>query len=327
MRICVIGGTGNISRAVVRAGVAAGHEMTVINRGTRKVDFGGPVTEIIADRKDAAAFAAAVKDVQADAVIDMIAYDAADAAFTLKTFAGKTGQFLFTSSSAAYDRPYRAYPITEANAPLMTENVFPYGFNKAEMERYLCAQMDAIPEKITIIRPSLTFGEGGFNVGVMRQNAGILRRMQLGKPLLMCGDGSGLITLTFTPDIARAYIGLCGNPAAYGEAFHITSDTCVGYEQIYEAVGRARGLTPHFVYAPTKKLYDIDPALFGHLWIEKRWGHVFSNEKIKADVPGWEAVIGLDEGMKRQVEFWESIGMPVDPERDAYEDELCARFA
>ena len=74
MKICVIGGTGNISRAVVRAGVAAGHEMTVINRGTRQVDFGGPVAEIIADRKDAEGFAAAVKDVSADVVIHMIAY-------------------------------------------------------------------------------------------------------------------------------------------------------------------------------------------------------------------------------------------------------------
>ena len=327
MKICVIGGTGNISRAVVRAGVAAGHEMTVINRGTRRVDFGGPVNEIVADRKDADGFATAVKDVSADVVIDMIAYDAADAEFTLKAFAGRCAQFIFTSSSAAYDRPYKTYPITEENATLMTENVFPYGFKKAEMERFLCRKMAEIPEKITIIRPSLTFGEGGFNIGVMRQNANILRRMQLGKPLLMCGDGTSLITITFTPDIARAYIGLCGNPAGYGQAFHITSDICVGYEQIYQAIGRVKGLTPEFVYAPTRKLYDIDPGLFGHLWIEKRWGHVFSNAKIKAAVPGWEAKIGLDEGMRQQVAFWESIGMPYDPEQDAFEDALCARFA
>ena len=56
MKIIILGGTGVISRAIVREGIARGHEMTVVNRGTRTVDFGGTVETILADRKDQESF-------------------------------------------------------------------------------------------------------------------------------------------------------------------------------------------------------------------------------------------------------------------------------
>ena len=56
LKIIILGGTGVISRAIVREGIARGHEMTVVNRGTRTVDFGGTVETILADRKERGSF-------------------------------------------------------------------------------------------------------------------------------------------------------------------------------------------------------------------------------------------------------------------------------
>lgn len=320
MRILVIGGTGVISRAIIREGMKAGHEMIVVNRGQREVFFERKPEMIIADRKDPEAFAQKMRDVDVDAVIDMISYNAADARQTIETFAGKTKQYLFTSSSAVYQRPYLSYPIRE-DAPVLTENSFPYGFQKAEMERYLRTQMGG-GAPITIIRPSLTFGEGCANIGVLRQNANIMHRMLAEKPLVLFGDGTTVMTFTFAPDLARGYLGCVGCPAAYNETFHITSNNTADFEQLYRTIGKIVGAGPDFVYIPSKILYHADADLFGHIWLEKRFCHIFSNEKIHA-ATGFEPQISLEEGLRGIVDWWKSSGQGIDINKDLLEDRLC----
>lgn len=49
MRILVLGGTGVISRAIVREGLLAGHDMVMLNRGRRKASFDFQPETIAAD--------------------------------------------------------------------------------------------------------------------------------------------------------------------------------------------------------------------------------------------------------------------------------------
>ena len=60
MRVCVVGGTGNISTSIVRLLVEVGHEVTIFNRGQTP---GAPkgVKAITGDRKDRSSFEAAMQ--------------------------------------------------------------------------------------------------------------------------------------------------------------------------------------------------------------------------------------------------------------------------
>ena len=79
MRICVVGGTGNISSAVVSRLLELGHAVTVFNRGqTRSAPPG--VRLMRGDRADRAAFEAAIQKEHFDAGIDMICFTPEDAA-------------------------------------------------------------------------------------------------------------------------------------------------------------------------------------------------------------------------------------------------------
>lgn len=174
MNIFILGGTGLMSREIAKEAVTAGHNVTVFNRGLRTADLPPEVEIINGDRKDFSDFKEKVKNIYADIVIDMICYDENDAVETLNAFDGRASQFIFTSSSAVYDRPYRSFPIREECETFLTDERFQYGIKKASMEKYLQTQMVKIP--ITIIRPSLTFGIGGSNMGVLRQNYNIVDR-------------------------------------------------------------------------------------------------------------------------------------------------------
>ena len=190
MNILLLGGTGVISREIVRQLITAGHEVTVFNRGSRNPPSSVSVRQVVGDRRNREAFEAGMRQTRYDVVIDMICFNADDARSTIRAFGGSTGQIIVTSSVAAYKRPYRSVPTVEAEEALWDDPIFPYAFDKAEMERVL---RDAILREklpITIVRPSLTYGPGAANIGVLRQNYGIVDRIRRGKPLVMFGDGS-----------------------------------------------------------------------------------------------------------------------------------------
>ena len=52
LKILMIGGTGTISSAITRQLAASGHELWLLNRGTRKQEVPGSVKQVIADIDD-----------------------------------------------------------------------------------------------------------------------------------------------------------------------------------------------------------------------------------------------------------------------------------
>ena len=321
MKILVLGGTGVISRAIITEGIKAGHHMIAMNRGRRKVDFEIEPETIHADVRDAEDYRRKTAELDVDAVIDVLAYTREDARRTLDCFGGRTRQWIFTSTSCAYQKPFAKYPVRESEAALWSQPEYSYPINKVAMENELRARMS--DTRISIVRPSLTYGEGCANVGVLRQNANIVHRLRQGKPLLLYDDGRTVFTFTFAPDLARGYLSLCGNPAAYGEDFHITSRNTASMEDYYSTFARIIGCEPRFAYLPSRRFFEIDPAQFEHIWYEKRFDHIFSLDKIKRVSPDWEPRISLEQGLRGLVGWWDRQGMPFDPDKDALEDRLC----
>ena len=126
---------------------------------------------------------------------------------------------------------------------------------------------------VTIVRPSHTYDKRSVPMGVHGNKGSwqVIRRMLDGKPVLIQGDGSSLWTMTFNTDFATGFIGLMANPHAIGEAFQITGDETLTWNQIYQAVADALGveLKPYYVAsdflaeAGSPFGYDFEGSLIG----------------------------------------------------------------
>ncbi|RGZ00649.1 NAD-dependent epimerase/dehydratase family protein [Clostridium sp. AM58-1XD] len=323
MNLLIIGGTGVISREIVNQAVKAGHKVTIFNRGSKKCEVPPEVTVINGDRNDKGDFKAKMASAAADTVIDMTCFDREAAEQTVEVFGNQVKQIIVTSSIAAYDRPYKSYPIREDEECLDTKREFTYGFQKAEAERYLVSRMGKVNAAITIIRPSLTFGPGAANFGILRQNRNVVRRIREGKPVVMIGEGVIPWSFTFVQDLAEGFLLSCGNEKTYNDCFHVTNTEIVMWEDLYKAVGEAVGREPKFVYVPTVLLREMLPSVCAHLNFEKVHFSVFSMDKFKKAVPEYEPKVRLVDGVKELVDWWEETDFPYDEERDRLEDEIC----
>ena len=91
--------------------------------------------------------------------------------------------------------------------------------------------------------------------------------------------------LTWNADFAVGFCGLMGMEKAVGQAFHITSDEVLTWNQIYRAAGRAAGVEPKIVHIPSDLIVAHDPDAEGTLLGDKSNSAVFDNSKIKSFVP------------------------------------------
>ena len=87
MRVAIVGGTGHISGSIVKFLLEMGHEISCFHR-SHTDDLLDSVEQILGDRNDRDTFEAAAQTGNFDAAIDMISFNADDAASSLRAFAG-----------------------------------------------------------------------------------------------------------------------------------------------------------------------------------------------------------------------------------------------
>ncbi|WP_171654936.1 NAD-dependent epimerase/dehydratase family protein [Paenibacillus foliorum] len=327
MKVLILGGTGVISRQIVEQLLIAGQEVVIFNRGTKRLAFGEDLEWIHGDKSDRESFQKLMSGRQFDAVIDMISFNAADARSTVETFTHTAGQLIFCSSVAVYKRPLKSNPIREDAEELFDNPEFGYAFQKAEMERYLQGVISEGQLPISIIRPSLTYGVGAANLGVLRQNYNIVHRIRNGKPLMMFGDGTTPWSFTFAPDLAKAFVGAAGNKRTFGKTYHATNEEVSVWNDLYVEFGKILGIEPKIVHMPSELLMRANPGLFGHLYYEKSYSGLMDNSKIKQDIPSFEATISLNKGLQMMLDWYENEAMTVDADKDLMEDRLTELHA
>jgi len=330
MKILVIGGTGNISWHCTHAAKRAGHEVWILNRGISaqlRHPLPPGVAPVRADIRDPLSVRAALGDARFDVVADFLCQTPEHANQDIELFAGRTGHFLFISSTAVYQKPTGLLPMTEST-PLHNP-YWNYAQNKIACEAVF---MDAHRDKqfpVTIVRPAHTY-DTIIPEAVGNSDWTVSRRMLAGKPIVLHGDGSTLWTLTHAEDFARAFVALLGNPATVGQAFHITGDEWLTWRQISETVAAALGAPPpRYVCVPSDRIFQLHPRLGAGLLGHKAWCDIYDNAKIKAFAPGWRAEIPFREGIRRTLDWF--LGVPerrrVDPGLDAFLDGLVAGSA
>lgn len=325
MKALFIGGTGNISASVSRLCVEKGIELYLLNRGISQLEIPG-ANKITGDINDPGSIKEKLKDHKWDVVVNWIAFKEDDIIRDFNLFKDKTEQYIFISSASTYQKPLQNPIITEST-PL--ENPFwEYSRNKISCERKLNELYQQSNFPITIVRPSLTYDTvipvaiGGWTEYT------IIDRIRKGKKIIVHGDGTSLWTITHAKDFAEGFIGLLGNIKAIGEAYHITSDEILTWDQIYTYVANAVDAEPNIIHIASDFICSIEKSLTGTLIDDKSVSAIFDNSKIKSLVPDFNSSIPFKEGIKETIKWFEADAkrMVVDNETDQMIDRIISAY-
>ena len=298
MKVLFVGGTGIISSAVSQLAVKRGIELYHFNRGKSHRKIEG-VKHITGDIRNVKQTKEQLKNFHFDVVVNWITFTPEQAKSDIEIFSGITDQFIFISSASAYEKPISKLPITE-ETPL-NNPYWQYSRDKATCEEIF---LNAWKEKkfpVTMVRPSHTYdntlipNDWGYTV---------LDRMIKGKKIIIQGDGTSLWVLTHNTDFAVGFVGLFGKKEALGEAYQITSDELLNWNQIYQMMSNELKVPLNAVHIPSDFIAQFDPEHGAGLLGDKAYSVIFDNSKIKKLVPEFNCKIPFSEGVKDIISWY-----------------------
>lgn len=298
-------------------------DLYLLNRGQTNCPIPNDVKIIKADIRNPEQVKSILMNYTFDVVVDWIAYNPKHVKNDYEIFMDKTSQFIFISSASAYQKPPSSLPIKETE-PLINP-YWEYSRNKIRCEEYLLQVFRDHNFPVTIVRPSHTYDRtkialsGGYTA---------LNRIREGKKVIIHGDGTSLWTLTHHQDFARGFVGLLGNSKAIGEAFHITSDEVLTWNQICEVLADAAGVKANIIHIPSDFIYRFDKEWGEGLLGDKAHCMIFDNSKIKQINPEFQAKMPFKKGVKEIIAWYDEdpARRVVDQTWDSKMDKIIAQY-
>jgi nucleoside-diphosphate-sugar epimerase len=314
LKVLFIGGTGIISSACSELAIRRGIDLYLLNRGQSKRPAPPEANILHGDIREFDSARAAIEGRHFDVVVNWIAFTPDHIETDLELFRGRTGQYIFISSASAYQTPPRYQPVTEST-PLHNP-YWAYSRNKIACEERLMRAYREEGFPMTVVRPSHTYDQ---TLLPMHGGYTIVNRMRRGKKVIVHGDGASLWTMTHHRDFAAGFVGLLGNSRAIGDAFQITSDEWLTWNQIFTIVADAAKTEAHIVHIPSDFINRFDQNWGASLLGDKTHSMLFDNSKIKRLVPDFNAAIPFEQGAREIMAWYDA-----DPARQSVNHELDA---
>lgn len=241
MRVVVIGGSGHIGTYLVPMLVEAGHTVINVTRGKRQPYLPhaawGSVEQIEVDREveDAAGtFAGRIRDLNADAVIDLICFTEASARQMVEALRGRVGHFLHCGTIWVFGHS-TVVPATE-DLPLRPFGE--YGIQKAKIESLLLGEAHRSGFPATILRAGHIVGPGYVPLNPAGNfNPQVFAELARGARLKLPNIGMETVHHVHASDVAQGFMrALSRHSVSVGEAFHVVSPAAVTLRGYAEAV-------------------------------------------------------------------------------------------
>jgi nucleoside-diphosphate-sugar epimerase len=147
--VLVLGGTRYFGKLLVQRLVRAGHRVTIATRGYAPDPFGQRIERIRVDRRNETAMRSAFRNPAGyDLVIDQMCYSPLDAAIAVRTFAGKVGRYLMTSTIDVYRgvSGRGAAPLRESDLNILAQPIdtqYPWHDPSLAIESYVAGKLQA----------------------------------------------------------------------------------------------------------------------------------------------------------------------------------------
>lgn len=201
---------------------------------------------------------------------------------------------VFAASRQQYGRP-RFVPVTEEH-PLVPVDV--NGINLIAGEGYHLLYNNVHGVRAVSLRLTNTYGP---HLLMKHGRQGFItvfiRRALEGEGLQVFGDGSQLRDFTYVSDAVDAFLVAAVSEAAYGRPFNVGGTAPVPLLEVAELCQRlaGKGGTVEAVpWPPERKKIDI--------------GSIYVDHSAFTAATGWEPKVGLEEGLRETLAFYEQHG-------------------
>ncbi|MEO0803853.1 MAG: NAD-dependent epimerase/dehydratase family protein [Cyanobacteria bacterium J06642_2] len=289
MRILVMGGTRFVGVYLTKALVAAGHEVTVLNRGNHPVPVAG-VQQLTADRKDADQLKSALAGQSFDAVFDNNGRELSDTQSLVECLQSSNLQhFVYMSSAGVYLKSDQL-PHVEGDAldPKSRHK------GKADTEAYLQAQLEQTGFPYTSVRPVYIYGTGNYN----DIEAFFFDRLHRDRPVLVPDNGAWITQLGHVSDLADAMVAVLGNSNAIGQIYNVSGERFVTFSGLVKRCAAVLNKEVELVYFNPKD-FDLGKRKAYPLRVQ----HFFADISKARQELNWSPKWSVDAGLK---DFWEN---------------------
>jgi nucleoside-diphosphate-sugar epimerase len=203
-------------------------------------------------------------------------------------------RLVYVSSSMVFERATE-FPTTEEHLDVCPTPRSAYGFSKLAGEVYCRALHEEHGLPFTICRPFNAYGPGELpdpEPGIAHAVPDLIAKVLSGqRPLEIFGSGQQTRTLTHVDDIADGIVTAMSSAAADNEDFNISAGDELTVAEIARLVWEECGEDPAAFELKHLPAFEVD--------VQRRWPSV---EKARW-LLGWEARIGVREGIARTVEW------------------------
>ena len=271
LKLLILGGTGFTGPFQVRYALARGHEVTIFNRGSKSLDWPGPVEELVGDRNNNLE---ALKDRKWDVCIDnhtSLPFWVRDAGQVLQ---GNVDHYVFTSTLSVYASnadlgadesaatlEYQGEDPMAETLDSLRANMGLFGPLKAESEREVARWF---PDSHTIVRPTLIVGPGD---GTDRFTYWPVR-MARGGQVLAPGDGNDPVQIIDARDVAEFTVRQA-EARAQGAYNAAGPDYKFTFEAMLHGIRAVTGVAAELHWAPAEFLSEqgVSPWSDMPVWI------------------------------------------------------------
>jgi nucleoside-diphosphate-sugar epimerase len=322
----VVGGSGNISTAVVSLLVEHGYEVSVFCRGQNFLPPHSDARMVKGDRHDREQFIKTMRHGKYDCAIDMIGFTREDAEDDYAAFPD-VERLIFTSSGAGYGELLSSeIPIKEDfRAGALT---WDYGIGKRAAEDFLMEKYFSSRYPVTIMRPTVTYGRQKTVVRQIGADAVWIDRIRKGKPIIT-GNPYLLRNFLYADDAAYAYVGALEHSICAGQAYNMVGLKPADWGTYHKTMMKVVGREVEMIEIPLPVLLAMQNDTFqvgNMITCNFQYNGFYSGEKIARDIPEFRQRTSLEQGLGKTLDFLERHQCIPDSGEYPYEDEMIRRF-
>ena len=264
MKVLVMGGTGHIGSYLVPRLVQEGHHVSVVARNPHpqyaEERLGwGPVEWIQADRREGESdgtWSRRMAGLEADAVVDLIAFTPEQNRVMVEAFKGRISHFLHCGTIWAYGPTERA-PYEECFPRRPTTQ---YGIDKAQIEADLHSAWRQEGFPATVVHPGHISGRRWLPIDPQgsRHGVEVYRRLATGQVVHLPDTGLATLHHVHGDDVAQVFHRALQRPErALGESFSAVAPYALSLVGCCRCVAGLFGREPELAFVPLAELRAI----------------------------------------------------------------------
>ncbi len=268
MKLLIVGGTRFLGHELAWRSLAAGHQVTVFNRGTLPDSFGPRVARLRGDRTTPD-FERLLAGREFDAAVDFAAYDGSDGRRAAEVLRGRVGHYVAISSGQVYlVRKGCPAPAREVDyeGPLLADPLsgpdkreWDYGMGKRALENVLAEAWQRTRFPATRLRIPMVNGPRDH----FRRIERYLWRLVDGRPILLPGGGSHRVRHVYSGSVVKAILSLLGRAETFGQAYNLAQDETPTLGELLRLLADLLGAQALFVDLSQERLRGagLDPVV------------------------------------------------------------------